>query len=330
MPINFNIDLSARRKQQQALDELEKRRKAVEAMTWQIFGTPTEGPPTATGLQSRIGGVLGGTPQASLAELQMTSDVPDMQQAGFQTAQQLMEQQRQKALADQQRKQLYTALQSPAIQATPEGQALANLILGGANPDQLKAFKDLLAPFTIGEARYSGATGTQVAIAPKKAAELDAERNTLFNQATKLRGEFTGITKPFEDQNQAYGRILASSQDPSPAGDLALIFNYMKVLDPGSTVREGEFANAENSGSIPSRIQAQYNKVISGERLAPEQRADFVDRAGRLFSQAAKQHKKTAEEFRQLAIRNKIDPKNVVFQRQTANVPPPPGFVENR
>ena len=38
---------------------------------------------------------------------------------------------------------------------------------------------------------------------------------------------------------------------PDAAGDMALIFSYMKMLDPNSTVREGEYATAQDAGSIP-------------------------------------------------------------------------------
>jgi len=34
----------------------------------------------------------------------------------------------------------------------------------------------------------------------------------------------------------------------------------MKILDPGSVVREGEFATAQNSAGIPERIRAKYNR----------------------------------------------------------------------
>ena len=49
MPINFNFDLSARRKEQQALDELEKRRQQFEALRQSAFGQQMEGQPTRFG-----------------------------------------------------------------------------------------------------------------------------------------------------------------------------------------------------------------------------------------------------------------------------------------
>ena len=95
------------------------------------------------------------------------------------------------------------------------------------------------------------------------------------------RKEFASLppVKQFSDQTSAYGRVVASVDDPSPSGDLALIFNFMKVLDPGSVVREGEFATAQNAGGIDQRTRSLYNRITSGERLTPEQRADFADRA---------------------------------------------------
>lgn len=106
------------------------------------------------------------------------------------------------------------------------------------------------------------------------------QRKTLFN----LRDEANKDPdiKGYIDVRDAYDRVKSAAEDPSGAGDLALIFNYMKVLDPGSVVREGEFANAENSAGIPSKIRNLYNKTIEGKRLTEDQRADFVDRAGRL------------------------------------------------
>ncbi len=113
------------------------------------------------------------------------------------------------------------------------------------------------------------------------------------------RKEFTALpaVKTFADQTSSYGRIISSVEDPSPAGDLALIFNFMKVLDPGSVVREGEFATAANAGGVDERVRGLYNRVISGERLTPEQRADFADRATRLYSGAQQQYQKLADQY---------------------------------
>ena len=113
------------------------------------------------------------------------------------------------------------------------------------------------------------------------------------------RKEFTSQpwVKSFSDQAGAYSRIMKSIEDPSPSGDLALIFNFMKVLDPGSVVREGEFATAANAGSVDERVRGLYNRVMSGERLTPEQRADFADRATKLYQGASEIYQGRAQQY---------------------------------
>ena len=320
MPVNFNFDLTGRRKQKEIQDQLSQLRGTV-------FGQEASGPPTPQGVYPTTGGVLPPTPENQLYS-QLLSN-PTTADIGITGAIKAMERQRMEDESLKKQQALSQAYSMIPTDGFPGVQALVAMAKAG-DPEAQKALADQLKPFSLssGQERFTG-LGTSIAIGPEDADKLNSERDKLFTQATKLRGEFTGITKPYEDQNQAYGRVIASAQDPSPAGDMALIFNYMKILDPGSTVREGEFANAQNSGSVPNKVGALYNSVVNGQRLTKAQRADFVNLASRLFEQASKQHKKTAGEFRALAIRNKIDPKDVVFQRQTIDVPPPlpPGAV---
>lgn len=144
--------------------------------------------------------------------------------------------------------------------------------------------------------------------------EVTTDKNSgeLFKKEGKLRGEYIKISTDFRSVRDAWGRIIASAKDPSAAGDLALIFNYMKVLDPGSTVREGEFATAQNSAGVPERIRAKLNSVLSGERLGEATRQDFVSRAGSLYQQQEVYFKKNQEHYSGLAERYGLDPRNIV------------------
>jgi hypothetical protein len=130
----------------------------------------------------------------------------------------------------------------------------------------------------------------------KPVSEGGADLNKIVNEiADDARAE----SKDFVQQQASYGRIEAAAANPSAFGDLALIFNFMKVLDPGSTVREGEFANAQNSGSVPVRVRALYNNVLEGTRLTESQRADLVGQAGNIFNSAATEQQKRNVRFRQ-------------------------------
>lgn len=127
-----------------------------------------------------------------------------------------------------------------------------------------------------------------------------------------LRDDFSKASGQFADVAQSYQRIEDSLTDPSAAGDLALIFNFMKMLDPGSTVREGEFANAQNAGGIDSRMRAMYNKIISGERLDPKMRGDFSRRSSLLYKGQEKLHSQRENEYRRIATNSGIDAENVI------------------
>ena len=138
-------------------------------------------------------------------------------------------------------------------------------------------------------------------------AGLGAERLG-FTEATTLQTGFFRESKDPRLIAAAFGRVTASAEDPSAAGDLALIFNFMKMLDPGSVVREGEFANAQNAAGVPDRIRASYNKALRGERLSENTRADFVDRAQKIAIQTRNQFRPIIGNFRSQAIERGVNP----------------------
>lgn len=129
-----------------------------------------------------------------------------------------------------------------------------------------------------------------------------------------LRKEYTGRAdvKSFKEQADAFTRIRAAAEQPDAAGDLALIFNYMKLLDPGSVVREGEFATAQNAAGIDERTRNVWNRLQSGERLSPEQRQEFVSRAGRIYESARTQNSNTERQYQDMAQQYGLDPQRSV------------------
>lgn len=179
---------------------------------------------------------------------------------------------------------------------TPQAQAAVEYINAGGDPvSALKmAFErpKAQAGVAVGDRLVNPVTG-EVIYEDASAPKFDPK------DVVTARKEFSSLppVKQFSDQTSAYGRVVASVDDPSPSGDLALIFNFMKVLDPGSVVREGEFATAQNAGGIDQRTRGLYNRITSGERLTPEQRADFADRATRLYSEAQGQYQSLAEQY---------------------------------
>ena len=85
------------------------------------------------------------------------------------------------------------------------------------------------------------------------------------------------------------------------------------MLDPGSVVRESEFALAATAGSYGARIKGLVDKINSGKFLETSIRNDFINRAGSLYKSRSGQYAKTEGQYRTLSTRNGLNPDNVVL-----------------
>lgn len=142
----------------------------------------------------------------------------------------------------------------------------------------------------------------------------------------KLRDDFNSAMKPISEMSYSFQRLNAAQDDA--AGDLALIFNYMKMLDPGSAVREGEFANAQNAAGVPDQIRNQWNKLMSGERLNPTQRSSFKEQARKIFEPYQKQGERLRTTYTSEAKRIGIEPSAIFLsapQEEQPQAAPQPG-----
>lgn len=150
-------------------------------------------------------------------------------------------------------------------------------------------------------------------------------------RTNNLRQEFQGLQPVKDAQTIAttYNKIMSTSE--TGAGDMSLIFGYMKLLDPNSTVREGEYATAQNAGSLPQNVIAFYNRTLSGEKLAPELRAQFKSEAGKVYGAQMQRYDAIANQYRRIAQQSGINPGDVVLDtfsrpQKAAPAPPPPGI----
>jgi hypothetical protein len=149
----------------------------------------------------------------------------------------------------------------------------------------------------------------------KKKRQLEGVKSQEVSETavSGMRNSFTQAAKTFVDVRDAYARVQTSAKDPSAAGDLSLIYGYMKMLDPGSVVREAEFAQAAQAGAYGDRIQSYVNRALTGQRLADTIRKDFVDRAGKLFETQLGTHAKLEDEYARIAKSRGINASDVVI-----------------
>ncbi len=113
---------------------------------------------------------------------------------------------------------------------------------------------------------------------------------------TGLRTRLDNLNKDFRTIKTSFAKLNEVATGTA-GGDLALIFAFMKMTDPTSVVRESEFANAARARKeisrvevlgvpVPSFILQLGERAISGGKLLPEQRLDFLNQGAALFDAA--------------------------------------------
>ena len=181
------------------------------------------------------------------------------------------------------------------------------------------ATSDLYTPESRKEYRDTGDASVLVEI-PQKIATLSTGEK--FKQEKELRTEFETRSKEFKGLTDAFGRILVGAQDQSGLGDMTIIFNYMKMLDPTSTVREGEYAAAEDTQGLPEWVSVMYNKTIDVSR-GKGSRAEVFGQIGRqrfvsmteaLFREKFAIYQRQADHMTKLADNYGLDVGNIVLE----------------
>lgn len=120
----------------------------------------------------------------------------------------------------------------------------------------------------------------------QKTGGVDPEKN--FNAEEKLRKEYVSRTKVFNEVSSTYENLKASASVATGPGDIALITGFMKMLDPGSVVRETEFATARDTAGLYERLKNNAQKLQSGQlfSLDSKQRREYIDLAEKYYSAA--------------------------------------------
>jgi hypothetical protein len=181
---------------------------------------------------------------------------------------------------------------------------------GGARP------RPAAAPSAAGPAVAGQAPAPTPAPTPAPAAgpvPLIPGTGKSYAREKDLRATFTTEMKPFTDLAQAFRKVEAAALNPSAAGDISLVYGYMKILDPGSTVMQGEQATAANAGGVSDRVRAMYNKALTGETLADNVRQDFYAQSRNLIESQRPLQQDISERYGLIATQNKLDPNQIVF-----------------
>ena len=147
-----------------------------------------------------------------------------------------------------------------------------------------------------------------------------------FEQEEKLRKEFQNRTKVYGELGTTFSNIKSSADAKTGPGDIALITGFMKMLDPGSVVRETEFATARDTAGLYDRLLNTSQKLQSGQlfTLDSKQRQEYVNLAKQYLDSAQKKAEQEKKDLSIVVKNYKLNPENVFGAEQAPTPPPAP------
>ena len=99
----------------------------------------------------------------------------------------------------------------------------------------------------------------------------------IFEAENKIQASFDVATRSIQESRQSYAKMVSSRETKAGVGDLAMIFGFMKMLDPGSVVRESEFSAAQDTAGLMQKLEVQVEKIQKGALLTDKQRTAFLE-----------------------------------------------------
>lgn len=160
-----------------------------------------------------------------------------------------------------------------------------------AAPNEVQLLQAAGVPVTfenIIKLKRSGATNVNVETGQKGFENKMSAKKTFMSEP---------IYKDFNDMKAAYGQVITSLDQGTPIGDVAGATKVMKLLDPGSVVRETELGIAMAASGRMDRLQNYFTLWASGEKLTPTQRDDFKQLSNELYAAAGQAYNQKRDEY---------------------------------
>jgi hypothetical protein len=188
-----------------------------------------------------------------------------------------------------------------------------------AAPEKIRYLQALNMPITLDNLRQLDkpealpheiqllkATGTPITFENVQAIRKSAAANVNVDVGqkgfeNKMTAKKTFMSEPiykdFNDMKSAYGQVLTALDQGNPIGDVAGATKVMKLLDPGSVVRESELGIAMAASGRMDRLKNYFDMWSKGTKLTPTQRDDFKQLSTELYSAAGQAYNQKRSEY---------------------------------
>lgn len=119
-------------------------------------------------------------------------------------------------------------------------------------------------------------------------------------------------------------RAVQNASDTG-AGDIGLLYNFLHVVEPGSQVKESEFATAGSAGGLRAEVQGYFNKLDGKGQLPPSMRRQLKAESRLLTKSRLAGYSKIQNSFRGLSGAYGVNADNVVIPLGLEEDGPSPG-----
>lgn len=247
-------------------------------------------------MMGAMGGAQGGDTGARIAQLQKMALLDPKNQAAY------------LKIAEQ--------LQGKTQAFTGEAANQALNLFGTADVSKLTPDQRSQAIAAADRSRANAAP--RVSVNTSDPTAVSRELRQIVNDFNTQTADAQKVVKTFKTMENAV-------QNPSVAGDVSLVFNYFKTIDPQSTVREGEYDTIINATSVPDRIKNYAQRLKTGQKLTEGQRADLLNTAKQNVMAIAPQVQTTVENYRGFVSTLGKDPDKVIRNPFEGIFPPAGG-----
>jgi hypothetical protein len=150
-----------------------------------------------------------------------------------------------------------------------------------------------------------------LAKAPKVSVDLK-DPTAVAMAGLKMQGDIRQDLKGPKDTATAYQTMYNAATNPTQKGDTTMLYTFFKVLDPQSTVREGEIEMIKQSRSIPEKFKGMALKLASGQTLLESERADLLNQAYQYVSNQQRGVTETIDMYKDYAKAFGLNPEKAV------------------
>lgn len=137
-----------------------------------------------------------------------------------------------------------------------------------------------------------------------------------FERETSLRKEFQAIpaVKEFTDTETNFNSLREALKDKTGIGATTSVFSFMKMLDPGVAVMQGDVDLIRQSGGKAAAYANLYESVLNGNPLSDAVRADMLRQATNLYNNRKKGVDEWAKKYSVVASEIGASPDRVLLR----------------